>query len=74
MTITGQKRLAAGDTLLACTDGMWSGLDDERIAKIGNGDAGLAQALRELGEDAVRSCGPYADNTSAVALRMLDPS
>jgi len=74
MTITGQKRLNAGDTLLACTDGMWSGLDDERIAKIGNGEAGLAKSLRELGEDAVRSCGPYADNTSAVALRMLDPS
>mgnify|MGYP001812347000 CR=1 FL=1 len=74
MTITGQKRLNAGDTLLACTDGLWSGLDDERIARIGNGEDGLAKSLRELGEDAVRSCGPYADNTSAIALRMLDPS
>jgi serine/threonine protein phosphatase PrpC len=74
MTITGQKRLLPGDTLLACTDGMWSGLDDASIAALGDAEAKLPGALRQLAESAVRVCGPYADNTSAVALRMLNPT
>jgi len=73
MTITGQKRLLPGDTLLACTDGMWSGLEDDSIAALGDAQAKLPAALRQLAEAAVRVCGPYADNTSAVALRMLNP-
>lgn len=69
MTVTNQKRLDSGDTLLACTDGLWSGLADEEIASLGADGKGLADGLRRLGEQAVRACGPYADNTSAVALR-----
>ena len=71
MTITGQKRLRPGDTLLACTDGLWSGLGDETIAQIGDPEIPLREALRKLGEKAVQACGPYADNTSAVAFRWL---
>jgi len=69
MTVTKQKPLEAGDTLLACTDGLWSGLADEDIAALGSVNGALADALRTLGESAVTACGPYADNTSAVALR-----
>ena len=69
MTVTNQKRLNHGDTLLACTDGLWSGLADDEIARLSTADDGLTEGLRRLGEQAVRACGPYADNTSAVALR-----
>ena len=69
MTVTNQKRLDHGDTLLACTDGLWSGLADDEIARLNTADDDLAEGLRRLGEQAVRACGPYADNTSAVALR-----
>jgi len=71
MSITGQKRLQPGDTLLACSDGLWSGLGDEVIAGIGNPAVALDAGLLQLGESAVKACGPYADNTSAVALRWL---
>lgn len=71
MNITRLKELQPGDTLLACTDGFWSGLSDEEIALVGNGDAELSDSLRELGEQAVKTCGQFADNTSAVALRWM---
>jgi serine/threonine protein phosphatase PrpC len=70
MSITGQKRLAAGDTLLVCTDGLWSGLGDDEIAQTLDAQPSLYDSLHRLGRQAVEACGPYADNTSAVALRV----
>ncbi len=69
MNITRHKKLFPGDALLACTDGFWSGLSDEDIASLGDGAGPLEDVLRQLGEQAVRNSGQYADNTSAVALR-----
>jgi serine/threonine protein phosphatase PrpC len=71
MTITRQKRLEPGDVLLACTDGLWSGVGDDRIGTLAAEGEALAGGLRRLGEHSVRACGPYSDNTSAVALRYL---
>lgn len=69
MTVTNQKILQPGDTLLACSDGFWSGLEDLDIGSLTAHNGSLADALRELGERAIKSCGQFADNTSAVALR-----
>jgi serine/threonine protein phosphatase PrpC len=69
MTVTNQKRLVPGDLLLACSDGFWSGLGDDEIASLGSRNNKLSDALRDLGETAVRTSGQFADNTSAVALR-----
>jgi serine/threonine protein phosphatase PrpC len=71
MNITALKKLLPGDTLLACSDGFWSGLDDEEITRIGDSYGQLSDALRVLGEQAVKNSGQYADNTSAVALRWM---
>ena len=50
MSITGQKQLQPGDTLVACTDGLWSGLGDEEIVSaLGNGKV-LYDGLRALGQ------------------------
>jgi len=71
MNVTSYKKLLPGDTLLACTDGFWSGLLDEDIAHLGEDNISLNEALRLLGEQAVKTSGQYADNTSAVALRWI---
>ena len=34
------------------------------------GKTGLYESLLSLGQQAVKACGPYADNTSAVAIRL----
>jgi serine/threonine protein phosphatase PrpC len=69
MTLTNQERLISGDTLLLCTDGFWSGLDDEQIGLLGSEERALSDTLLHLGELAVKAGGAHADNTSAVALR-----
>jgi serine/threonine protein phosphatase PrpC len=69
MSVTNQKKLYPGDTLVACSDGFWSGLDDHDIATLSVREGSLADGLRKLGELAVKTSGQFADNTSAVALR-----
>lgn len=69
MCVTDRKKLCAGDTLLLCTDGFWSGLVDEDIGALG-GET-LDAALRVLAERAVARNAPYSDNTTAAALRWL---
>ncbi len=72
MSITGKKVLAAGDVLLACSDGLWSGLADEEMAGIGlPGDDNLAQNLKDLSIKALNANAPYSDNTTGTALRWL---
>ena len=69
MSVAGRKRLAPGDVLLVCTDGLWSGLDDATVATLSGETAPLTTALRALAETAVARNAPHSDNTSAVALR-----
>jgi len=72
MSITGQKSLTAGDMLLACTDGLWSGLGDDEIGQTLGSKEALYDGLSVLSQQAVEACGPYADNTSAVAVRLYN--
>jgi serine/threonine protein phosphatase PrpC len=69
MTVTNQQQLEPGDTLLLCSDGFWSGLEDEQIVLLGAVERALSDSLLQLGELAVKRGGSHADNTSAVALR-----
>jgi PPM family protein phosphatase len=71
MSVSTARRLAPGDLLLVCTDGLWSGLEDKDVATLGAGGAPLDKDLRRLTELAVRTNHPYSDNTSAAALRWL---
>lgn len=74
MTLSGRRSLQAGDVLLLCSDGLWSGVDEEQIATLsGEPRRELRAALLELGERAVASSAPYADNTSAAAICWLGP-
>jgi serine/threonine protein phosphatase PrpC len=70
MSITDRRPLSPGDVLLACSDGLWSGLSDDDMAQIGApGDNNLAQNLKNLSLQALSVNAPYSDNTTGTALR-----
>ena len=72
MSITVGKELQSGDVLLACTDGLWSGLSDAEMAAIGKpGGNNLVANLKALSMQALSANSPYSDNTTGTALRWL---
>ena len=71
-SVTSRQKLEPGDVLLACTDGFWSGLEDNDIGQLSVGDGEpLDRAVRGLAERAVARNSPYSDNTSVAATRWL---
>ena len=72
MSITAKKPLKPGDVLLACSDGLWSGLADDDMAEIARpGENNLAENLKQLSIKALNANSPYSDNTTGTALRWL---
>mgnify|MGYP001816235250 FL=1 len=72
MSITSRKKLESGDVLLACSDGLWSGLSDADMAEIGiPGDSNLVENLKNLSMKALNVNSPYSDNTTGTALRWI---
>jgi serine/threonine protein phosphatase PrpC len=72
MSITAKQPLIPGDVLLACSDGLWSGLSDTDMATIGVGPTdSLAENLKALSVRALHANAPYSDNTTGTALRWL---
>lgn len=70
MSIAGRRRLAAGDVMMLCSDGMWSGIKDEALALLLDSERKLEDVLLELADQAVKANAPSSDNTSAAALRV----
>ena len=72
MSITSKMDLQPQDVLLACSDGLWSGLSDSDVAEIGSpGDDNLVDNLKQLSLKALSINSPYSDNTTGTALRWL---
>lgn len=73
MSLTRKMPLEPGDILLACTDGLWSGLRDTEIAELGSRPSeSLAEDLKALSARALVANSPYSDNTTGTVLRWLD--
>lgn len=74
MSITGRQKLHPGDVVLACSDGLWSGLTDDDVAQIARTrDEKLTVSLKDLSVKALSANSPYSDNTTGTALRWLGP-
>ncbi len=71
MSITRYKQLHAGDVLLVCSDGFWSGLSELEMAAITASEGALSGSLDAMGDLAVKTTSPHSDNTSAAALRFI---
>jgi serine/threonine protein phosphatase PrpC len=70
MSVTARHKLEPGDVLLACTDGLWSGLEDHDIGELAGGNRQPIESLvRALAERAVAKNSPHSDNTSIAAVR-----
>ena len=72
MSITRKKPLDPGDVLLACSDGLWSGMNDAEMAEISTRRTmSLAENLKALSMKALTMNAPYSDNTTGTALLWL---
>ena len=72
MSITNRIRLEHGDVLLACSDGLWSGMTDNDMAQIAvPGEQNIVENLKALSIKALEVNAPYSDNTTGTALRWL---
>jgi len=72
MSITAKRPLIPGDVLLACSDGLWSGLNDTDMAALATqASDSLAENLKALSIKALHTNAPYSDNTTGTALRWL---
>lgn len=72
MTITAKKPLEPGDVLLACTDGLWSGVEDNDISRVATRpETEVSEVLKDLSRQALSTNAPYSDNTTSAALRWL---
>ena len=72
MSITAKRTLLPGDVLLACSDGLWSGVGDDEMAELAMRTSdSLAENLKALSVRALHVNAPYSDNTTGTALRWL---
>jgi serine/threonine protein phosphatase PrpC len=70
MSIAARRRLAQGDVLLLCSDGLWTGTADDALMSLTDPEQNLEAALLDLANRAVEQNAPNSDNTTAAALRI----
>jgi len=69
----GPLPLLQGDKLLLCSDGLWGSLDDAEIVHRLAGK-GVAEAVPEMVESALRTAGEHSDNVTVLALEWETPN
>ena len=71
LSIPNFRGLQKGDVILVCSDGLWSGVTDEVIARSCSDRVPVSEWIGRLSERAIASNAPYSDNTSVAALRVV---
>ena len=72
MSITRKKPLIKGDVLLACSDGLWSGISDEEMSEMATRQGmSVAENLKALSMVALSANAPYSDNTTGTVMRWI---
>ncbi len=66
----GPFRLAAGEVVLLCSDGLWGPLGERSLASLIQADS-LEAAVAKLAGEAVARAAPVADNTTLLAARRV---
>jgi serine/threonine protein phosphatase PrpC len=67
----GEAELQPGDTLLLCSDGMWSALPEQRLCDLPEDSEALEQRLNQMTDEADVATYPHSDNISLVGLRWI---
>lgn len=66
----GSHRVQPGDTLMLCSDGLWSAVDQGLMGDVLCGAMPLAEAVQALAEEATQASYPESDNTTLLAIRL----
>ena len=69
----GVAKLAAGDSLVLCSDGLWENLPESDVHYMGDmlGRHGVADGVRRLVADVRKRGGDHCDNISIAAVRRV---
>ncbi len=67
--LSGVTALQPGDTLLLCSDGLWSALPEDHLAELALADS-LEQAAQAIALEAEQASRPSSDNITLVACRL----
>jgi PPM family protein phosphatase len=70
MSIAPRRRLASGDVVVLCSDGLWTGVNDDALMRLVDPGVELEKALIEVANGAVARNAPNSDNTTAAAMRI----
>ena len=66
----GKRILAAGDTLLLCSDGLWGSLDEALMIDALFSTMSPAEAAGALAEEAAQAAFPESDNVTLLTLKI----
>lgn len=67
----GDTILQHADSLLLCSDGLWSALEESRLCDLPVDAAAFEQRINQLTDEADVATYPYSDNISLAGLRWL---